>query len=65
MRGTVRTRNDAESGEVTKKHKIRCLNLCNVDNRDVEDKLVENEFVVTSYQQSREQERDTASFEDT
>ena len=59
----MRTRNDDEIGEGTKKQKIRCLNLCNVDNRDVEDKLVENEFVVTSNQHPRE--RDTTSFEDT
>ena len=50
MHGTVRTRNDDEIGGETKKQKIRCLNPCNSDNRDIAGKLVENcrAFEVTS-----------------
>ena len=40
---------DSKSGEETKKQKIRCLNQCNLDGRNVEGKLVENDptFVVS------------------
>ena len=35
MRGTVMTRNDEEIGEEATKPKFKCLNFCNVDNRDI------------------------------
>ena len=56
LHGTVRTRNDEEIGGETKKQKIRCLNPCNSDSRDIAGKLVENyrAFEVTSYQHPRE-----------
>ena len=56
MRGTVRLRSHEEIGDETRKQKIRCLNLCYVDDRDIEGKLVENDptFVVTGNQHPRE-----------
>ena len=56
---TVEIRSDEEIGKETKTPKIRCLNLCNVDVRDIEVKLVENDqtFVVTSNQHPRERRR--------
>ena len=41
-RGTMRIRHDKKCGEESKKQKIRCLTLCNVDDRVFEGKLVEN-----------------------
>ena len=35
MRGTVRTPNDEEIGEETIKQNVRCLSLCNFDDRDI------------------------------
>ena len=56
VRRIVSTRNDDESEEETKEQKIKCLNPCNVDDRDMEDKHVENDptFVVTSNPHPRE-----------
>ena len=52
---TVRTRSDEEIGEETKKPKLRCLTHCNIDIRNLEDKLVEDDpvFVVTGSQHPR------------
>ena len=57
MRGTVRTPNDDEIGAETKKQKNQVLEqTCNVDDRDTESKLVDNDltFSVTSNQHPRE-----------
>ena len=43
MRGTVRARSDKEIAEETLKPKIRCLNQCDLHNKEIESKLVEND----------------------
>ena len=54
MRGTVRSRTENEIGEETKKQIMRCLNRCNVDDREIEGKLVDHDptSVVTVNQHS-------------
>ena len=42
-RGTVTARGDQEIREETKKPKLKCLNLCNVDVENMESLLVEND----------------------
>ena len=59
VRSTVRSRNDEEIFEDTKKPKIRCLNLWNVEGRYTEGKVVENDptFIVTNSQLPRRETR--------
>ena len=52
----MRARGDEEIREETKKPKLECLNLHNVDLRNMESKLIDNDqtYAVTSSQQSGE-----------
>ena len=43
VRGTMRARGDEELREETRKPKLKCLNLCNVDVQNMESKLIEND----------------------
>ena len=56
VRGTLRARGDEKIREETKKPKPKCLNQCNVDVQNMENKLIEKDptFVVSSSQQSGE-----------